>query len=151
MDRNLDVDCFSNGDSIREVSSPNDWRQAALDNEPAWCYYENNAEYGKKYGKLYNWYALKDPRGITPMGWRLPSYSDWIELADYCGGLEGMGSGKKLKSKRDWNGRNGSNDFDFNALPAGERVEFGKFTNIEEKVFGGVQLSIMILKHSHMV
>lgn len=47
-----------------------EWNQATKDKQPAFCYYVNNYENGLKYGKLYNWYAVTDPRGIAPEGFR---------------------------------------------------------------------------------
>jgi uncharacterized protein (TIGR02145 family) len=35
------------------------------------------------YGGLYNWYAVSDPRGLCPAGWRVPDESDWNQLANH--------------------------------------------------------------------
>jgi hypothetical protein len=77
---NLYVNKFRNGDSIPEVKNKDDWDSAIYNEEPAWCYYNFNSENGKKYGKLYNWYAVNDPRGLAPIGWRLPTIDEWREL-----------------------------------------------------------------------
>jgi hypothetical protein len=54
---------------------------AAAENEtPAWCYYNNDPSNGAVYGKLYNWFALKDSRGLAPLGWHLPSDQEWTLL-----------------------------------------------------------------------
>lgn len=71
---------FLNGDSIPEVISNMEWQEAWLNKRPAWCYYENDMTNEASYGKLYNRYVLQDERGIAPEGWRLPTYSDFIEL-----------------------------------------------------------------------
>jgi len=55
MTRNLDVDRFQNGVLIPHVESNEEWKKAGENGQPAWCYYKNNPENGKKYGKLYNW------------------------------------------------------------------------------------------------
>lgn len=70
---NLNVVTFRNGDTIPEAKSEKDWETAGYNKQPAWCYNENNAGYGVKYGKLYNWYAVNDPRGLAPNGWHIPS------------------------------------------------------------------------------
>lgn len=81
MAQNLDVGKFRNGDPIRECKNLTEWRDAGLKGEPAWCYYEFNAAEGKKYGKLYNWFAIADSRGIAPEGWKVPNEDDYKKLA----------------------------------------------------------------------
>ena len=61
---NLNVDRFRNGDLIPHVESAEEWKKAGNKGQPAWCYYDNDPENGKIYGKLYNWYAVNDRRGI---------------------------------------------------------------------------------------
>ena len=58
--KNLNVSKYKNGDVIPEVKDPREW--AAL-TTGAWCYYNNDPKNGAIYGKLYNWYAVNDPRG----------------------------------------------------------------------------------------
>jgi uncharacterized protein (TIGR02145 family) len=52
----------------------------------AWCYYENDAKNGVKYGKLYNWYAVNDARGLAPAGWHVPTDYEWEVLSTFLGG-----------------------------------------------------------------
>lgn len=63
MTRNLNVDKFCNGDPIPETKTNEEWIKAGENGKPAWCYYDNDPANGEKYGKLYNWYAVNDPRG----------------------------------------------------------------------------------------
>ena len=70
---NLNVSHFRNGDPIPEAASAAEWKQAAEDKRPAWCYYNNDPVNGRTYHKLYNWYAVNDPRGLAPYGWHVPS------------------------------------------------------------------------------
>jgi len=126
---NLDVSRFRNGDSIPEARTNEEWVKAGEAGKPAWCYYNNDLVIGKKYGKLYNWYALNDPRGLAPAGWSLPNDQDWVVLTNYMGGPGTAGS--KLKSTSGWSDKNdGTNESGFNGLPGGYRVENGKFMNI---------------------
>ena len=120
MKENLNVSRFRNGDIIPEVNSSEEWIKAGEMKQPAWCYYENIAENGKKYGKLYNWYAVYDARGLAPEGWYIPSDKEWSTLINFLGGKEYAGN--KLKSKKGWlkNG-NGTNESGFNGLPSGYR------------------------------
>lgn len=96
MTKNLDVSTFSNEDPIPQAKTNEEWEKAGQNGEPAWCYYDNNPDNGDRYGKLYNWYAVNDPRGLAPKGWKIPSVDDWSRLTDFLGG-ESV-AGKKMKS-----------------------------------------------------
>lgn len=87
MIQNLSVEKFRNGDTIREVSSKQEWLKSGEQNEPAFCYYKNLQSNGRQYGKLYNWYAVNDPRGLAPQGWKIPSQKDWEILVENLGEL----------------------------------------------------------------
>lgn len=80
MAENLDVASFQNGDLIPEVKSNEEWQKAGRERRPAWCYYNNEVGNGKKYGKLYNWYAVNDSRRLYPLGWHLPTLEEWIDF-----------------------------------------------------------------------
>lgn len=81
---NLDVGKFRNGEAIPEVKSNQAWEKAWKNEEPAWCYYENDAGNGQKMGRLYNWFALNDPRGLAPQGWHIPNREEWKHLAEHA-------------------------------------------------------------------
>ena len=84
-----------------EAKTNEEWNQANENKQPAWCYYENDPKNGAKYGKLYNWYAVNDPRGLAPAGWHVPSDAEWTILSDFLGGEST--AGKKMKSLSGWN------------------------------------------------
>jgi uncharacterized protein (TIGR02145 family) len=86
MAKNLNVSTFRKGDPIPEVKSEDDWENAAKNHQPAWCYYDNEPKNGAVYGKLYNWYAVSDPRGLAPNGWHIPSDEEWTDLHLALGG-----------------------------------------------------------------
>ncbi len=123
MTENLNVDRFRNGDLIPEAKNIKDWYYAGNNGQPAWCYYDNDPANGSKYGKLYNFYAVSDPRGLAPEGFHVPSVNEWDLLTSFLGG-ESV-AGKKMKSTSGWKtypgGGNGSNSSKFSGLPAGER------------------------------
>jgi uncharacterized protein (TIGR02145 family) len=142
MESNLSTEKFRNGDPIPEAKTEAEWRQASIEGKPAWCVYNNDLANEKKYGKLYNWYAVVDPRGLAPDGWHIPSDSEWTKLVEFLGGDDA--AGVMLKSNTGWlenvespdttkkvmiNG-NGTNSSGFNALPGGERTEDGEFKDI---------------------
>ena len=143
MAENLNVDHYRNGDPIPQVDV-SDWDDLTTG---AWCYYNNDPTLGEKFGKLYNWYAVNDPRGLGPKGWHVPTHNDRKELEMYLGmsqsdadirqGWRGTDEGGKLKAPSGWDsteeGINGTNETGFSALPGGYFVdEHGGFMNIYE-------------------
>lgn len=130
MVRNLNVRTFRNGDPVPLVISAEAWAAAAEQRLPACCFFENMNWIGSTYGKLYNWHAVNDPRGLAPEGWHIPSDRDWEQLVDFLGGKEI--SGNRLKSKREWEDSLGTNESRFNALPGCCRDHLGEFSGIED-------------------
>lgn len=133
MTQNLNVDKFRNGDPIPEAKTDEEWIKAGENGEPAWCYYNNNPDNGDRYGKLYNWYAVNDPRGLAPEGWKIPSDEEWSRLTDFLGG-ESV-AGKKMKSTDFWadndgESGNGTNESGFSGLPGGNRRYDGAFNGV---------------------
>jgi uncharacterized protein (TIGR02145 family) len=126
MTKNLNVATFRNGDPIPQAKTDEEWVKAGENQQPAWCYYDNDPKNEEIYGKLYNWYAVNDPRGLAPEGYHVPTDEEWTQLSDYLGGEDV--AGKKMKSTSGWieNG-NGSNESGFNGLPGGFRYDNGAF------------------------
>lgn len=85
MSKNLDVGRFRNGDLIPQAQTEDEWVNAGENEQPAWCYFGNDPKNGKIYGKLYNWYAVKDARGLAPVGYRIPTDADW-GILEYISG-----------------------------------------------------------------
>ncbi len=124
MAENLNTSKFRNGDSIPEAKTNAEWVKAANEGKPAWCYYFNNSSNGKLYGKLYNFFAVTDKRGLAPEGWHIPEDAEWDKLADQLGGAKA--ASRKLKSTNGWeDDTNGSNESGFNAFPGGKRLSDG--------------------------
>jgi uncharacterized protein (TIGR02145 family) len=126
--KNLEVTTFRNGDAIGEAKTAAEWASAAEQRKPAWCYYDNDVANGKKYGKLYNWFAVSDPRGLAPKGWHGPSDAEWVTLTGNLGGENAAGT--QMKNGSGWkdNG-NGSNTSGFEGLPGGWRSLKGVFAD----------------------
>lgn len=127
---NLNVNTFRNGDIIKQAKTNRRWKKLAQKSEPAWCYYEKKTANGKVYGKLYNWYAVSDMRGLAPEGWHIPDEMDWIQLTEYLGGEDI--SGEKMKTVKGWREHvnkhsNGVNTSNFTGLPGGYRLSNGIF------------------------
>ena len=138
--QNLEVITFRNGDNIQEAKTDEEWRKAEKEKKAVWCHYYNESENGKKYGKLYNWYAVSDSRGLAPKGYHVPTSSEWQSLVSNLGGNNTLGgnytAGNKLKSKTGWlEEGNGTNQSGFSAVPGGARYDFGSFDNIGYSAF----------------
>jgi uncharacterized protein (TIGR02145 family) len=129
MAENLNVDKFRNGDPIPHAQTAEEWQQAGENGQPAWCYYDNDPANGKIYGKLYNWYAVSDWRGLAPEGWRIPSDEDWEKLIKLLGGEEAAGGKLKATDTTYWQSPNtgANNETGFSALPSGGRFYNGDF------------------------
>lgn len=129
MTTNLNVSTFRNGDSIPEAKTDEEWINAGINHQPAWCYYNNDPTNGEKYGKLYNWYAVNDSRGLAPKGYHVPSDAEWTVLTDYLGGTEKAEA--KMKAKTGWyQDENSTNSSGFSGLPGGFRSYGGPFYGI---------------------
>ncbi|MDD4409781.1 MAG: FISUMP domain-containing protein [Candidatus Pacebacteria bacterium] len=124
--KNLNTPDYRNGDEILHVHGNSKWYE--WNNLVGkWSYLNNgNGDNNEPYGKLYNWYAISDARGICPSGWHIPSISDWDALEAYLNGE----AGKKLKvtisSSPSWDGDNSSL---FSAVPGGIRWVGGSFSS----------------------
>ena len=126
MAENLNVDKFRNGEKIPQAKSAKEWSEMK---GPKWCYYNFDHTNGEKYGKLYNWEAIRDPRGITPKGWHVPTDKEWSELFNFYYNQDKFSVENKLKSIDGWNTdesgyRGGNNESGFNGLPAGKCQQF---------------------------
>ena len=137
MAENLRVSSFRNGTPLQNYTSNADWSTANNIADAAWVYYNNDSTYACPYGKLYNKYAATNSsNGLCPIGWHIPTESEWVTLINYLdtnanGGFNPNDAGGKLKSLGTffWNGTNtgGSNLTGFSALPGGYRTNTGEF------------------------
>jgi len=127
--KNLDVASYRNGDPIPEVQAASTWSNLTTG---AWCYYENNTANGTTYGKLYNWYAVNDPRGLAPNGYHIPTDAEWTTLTSYLGGTVTAGGKMKEAGTSHWLSPNtgATNSSGFTGLPGGIRYTDGGFTSI---------------------
>jgi len=122
MKENLNVRHYRNGDEIPQVQDAREWSGLTTG---AWCYYQDKSGVVSEKVVLYNWYAVNDPRGLAPEGWRIPSDADWSGLEKAIG----SDAAKSLKSVSGWhNNMNGSNSSGFNAVAVGLRYSTGIFS-----------------------
>jgi uncharacterized protein (TIGR02145 family) len=119
--RNLDVDRYNDGSPIPEAHNMIEWQNFNKLNEGCWTYYITDTGVITEYGKIYNWYAINNDRGLVPVGWHIPSCDEAKKINyDY------HFSASDLKSKTGWakdtltgNQGSGSDTTKFNALPGG--------------------------------
>ena len=110
MQENLSVTRYQNGDSIPDGTADHAaWAQLSTG---AWAYPDSQAAMRSSFGLLYNWYAVNDPRGLCPTGWRLPTHDEWTALTQALGGETKAGA--VLKARQGW-------------LPAGFRGSDGTY------------------------
>ncbi|MEC8597643.1 MAG: FISUMP domain-containing protein [Bacteroidota bacterium] len=117
---NLRTTVYADGTAIPEVTDQGTWNWLS---SGARCDYNHNASNAAFYGRLYNWYAADDPRGLCPSGWHVPSDEEWTNLENYITSQNFNGTeGTALKATSGWiAGGNGTDDFGFSALPGGRR------------------------------
>jgi uncharacterized protein (TIGR02145 family) len=129
MEKNLDVMTYRNGDVIPQVTDATEWAGLTTG---AWCWYSNSADNGAIYGKLYNWYAVNDPRGLAPQGWHIPTDEEWTTLKSLLGGELVAGGKMKTTGTTRWTTPNTSatNESGFAGLPGGIRNVNGTFVDV---------------------
>ena len=146
---NLRAENYRNGDAIPSGLSSSDWSNT---NSGAVAVYgegssicENYSPDGdacdaswslNEYGRLYNWFAVDDARGLCPSGWHVPS---WTSFTDFLGQFSWTQiDPNDWKAAYGWfNSENGTNSSGFSALPGGMRERdsltrfkgAGKFAN----------------------
>jgi uncharacterized protein (TIGR02145 family) len=141
MAENLKTNFYSNGELIPNYWGGRDVYWSRIDTG-AWCNYNDTPlgstgalreqllkQNDQKYGKLYNWYAVTDYRNVCPIGWHVPSDSEWKTLIDYLGGQEVAGGKMKIKGMQYWNSPNAdaTNESNFSGLPGGSCEYDGSF------------------------
>jgi uncharacterized protein (TIGR02145 family) len=136
--QNLSVSRYRDGSVIPQVTDNTEWQNLTTG---AWCWYNNDsATYAATYGRLYNWYAVNDPRGLAPIGWHVPTDAEWnklvkcIDPAADTTTLRGSqsataGSAMKEAGTLNWGSPNtgATNSSGFAGLPGGYRTNVGTF------------------------
>jgi len=125
---NLRTTVYADDSAIPEVTGNSAWYGL---NTGARCDYQNDAANVTTYGRLYNWYAVNNGSGLCPSGWHVPTDGEWTNLKNYISSQGFSGTeGTALKSTAGWSGGgNGTDDFEFSALPGGFREFNGDFSD----------------------
>jgi len=136
-DKNLNVANYRNGDAITYAANATEWNAANNNGIGAYAYYGYSTAMGLIYGKLYNWYAVNDSRGLAPIGYHIASRSEWNTL-------KAAATAQALKNNStDWGGSvtfsnnnpsfspgvwAGTNTSGFSALP-GAYIDYNGLSN----------------------
>jgi uncharacterized protein (TIGR02145 family) len=132
--KNLDITTYRNGEIIRHAKNAQEWIEACNKGEGAWSYFNHDPKNGEIYGKLYNWHAVNDSRGLAPNGYHIPTDKEWTLLTDSLGGYGK--DAQKLKSKSSWySNLNGDNSSGFNAIAGGYCTSNGSFYDLTQTAY----------------
>ena len=123
--KNFDGEFYANGDPIPQITDDTEW---ASTTEGAWCYYENVTTNGIEYGKLYNWYAVNDARGLLT-GYHVPTDTELSSLF----ALDSNGNTWKEIGTTHWNTANGTDVYGFKAVGTGRRRYSSAFDELKDK------------------
>lgn len=118
MKENLKTTKYRNGAQIIAGNSAYPaWQETEVG---AYVLYDDDLSNNNIYGKLYNFYAVIDSRGLCPTGWHVPTHDEWNILEDNLGGSAIAGGALKSLSAL-WNSPNtgANNESGFSALPSG--------------------------------
>ena len=151
MAENLKTTKYANGDEIGTTSSSTIDISGEYMPKYQWAYNgdENNVA---TYGRLYTWYAANDSRNLCPIGWHLPTDTEWNTLKDYLmengysydGKIGRNTIAKSLATDYGWmpsdkTGAVGNTDYPsyrnktgFAGLPSGLRYHTGEYKLITE-------------------
>jgi uncharacterized protein (TIGR02145 family) len=124
---NLRTSRYRNGDPIPYVIGNSEWQTGT---SGKWSYYNHEEANNASYGKLYNGFAITDPRGLCPEGWHIPDENELAVLSTHLGG--DAVAGGKLKATTLWNTPNtgSTNSTGFSAVPGGTRNQDGSFSGL---------------------
>ena len=128
---NLRSDNYRNGDAIPGNLTDSQWTstssgaQTVYGEGTSYVYQGSSDEVANlaTYGRLYNWHAVNDARGLCPVGFHVPSDSEWTVLENALGGSSEAGTALK-SSAADSPPWDGSNTSGFSALPGGLRLDY---------------------------
>ena len=134
---NLRNEHYANGDAIPGELSDGEWSSTTSGavtvfgegTSPVWSGSDDEVSNLADYGRLYNWYAVDDARGLCPSGWHVPTDQEYTTLTDGLGGTSVAG-GKMKSSPEDSPSWDGTNTSGFSGLAGGYRGYTGDFTEV---------------------
>jgi uncharacterized protein (TIGR02145 family) len=136
---NLKTTRYRDGSNIPYVVGNSEWGNLTTG---AWSYLAHFESYNSVFGKLYNGYAVVDSRNLCPIGWHVPTNTEWSILENFLGGTAVAGG--KMKSVSGlWSSPNigASNQSGFSGLPSASRFYDGFFGSSTGNWWTSTQIS----------
>lgn len=136
MQSNLRTSKYNNGDKINHNLSNSTWETQS---EGAYAVYKDDKVNEGLFGNLYNYYAVKDSRGLCPTGWHVPSIEEYTELFniqfDYRKSASSFKSTDKKIELGGWLtvDQGATNASGFSAKPGGYRFLTGEYYGINQE------------------
>ena len=131
MKENLATTRYNDGTAIPLITDDIEWEAAYTNGDPGYTWYDNGAS---DYGALYNYFVVADTniRNVCPLGWHVPSNSEWTILTTYLGGFSVAGGKMKEGGLAHWKVPNNAatNESEFTGLSGGVRTYDGSFVGI---------------------
>ncbi len=123
MTENLAVTKYRNGTPIAGNLTETTW---ANTNGGAYAIYDNSSVNNGRFGKLYNWHAVNDWRGISPVRPHVPDQQEWQSLVIFLGGYSIAGGKLKDTWATYWNNPNvgATNESGFSGRGGGHRSAY---------------------------
>ena len=142
---NLKTTKYRDCTPISNVKNDAAWGQLV---SGGYCDYKNVEKNAATYGRLYNWYVIRDKRGIAPEGWHVPSNAEFKTLVEFLGGQSVAGGKLKEAGFTHWPlpNKDASNTSGFTGLPGGDRAKSGSFYALGE--YGYLWTSTESVKNS---
>ena len=150
---NLRTNWYRNGDVIHAPTTASDWAASEQGSTTTYGSYDspcthiaptveacNPDEALLAYGKLYNWHAVIDPRGLCPSSWSVSSESDWEDLLEHVYSISSSShTVRQLRAVGQWHlyfsWNEGTDLVGFSALPNGVCASDGSFGNAGDSAF----------------
>ena len=145
MAENLKTTKYNDGTDIPLLTTNSEWSKTTS----GYCWYENNiVKYKSTYGALYKWYTI-NTGNLCPIGWHVPSDSEWLTLINFTGSELYAGRNLKEAGTTHWvcPEYGGDNLYGFTALPGGWRETGGSLDILELMAYFGQQVQKITMMH----
>lgn len=135
MKENLKVERLNDGQTLTTNISNANWMDSQT--TPSFSVYDNSEVNNNKFGKLYNFAAVKTGK-LCPQGWHLPTFDEFNSSFGFNTYLVGdnnisLNHSSPLKEVGAWTALPSYNSTGFTALPSGYRNSSGQYVGKNEE------------------
>jgi len=132
LSENLRTNVYRDGSDIPKIEDDAAWES---DSNGGQVIYDNDSTtFYADYGRLYNWFAVNNAKGLCPTGWSVPTKGEYDALIDSLGGAT-VAAGFLKAAPLDSVAWNGTNDYGFTMVDGGGRLAAGGFILQPENAF----------------